>query len=153
MEQTVTLGEVNNIDSHGFNKITSVFHAKVEPLKAANTIAVVTHPNVECCCRSLPHLVDVCAFKIAIKHQCGFDCVQRNLIALSIKNVRCTTTSSSNLACIDRSFQIGPRLHHALFNGTAAPRRALPVLIVTIICIWHWPHQSLHSFDLVRILG
>ena len=68
MEQTVALGEVNDIYSHGFNEITSVLHPKVEPLKAANAIAVVAHPDIERCLRSLPHLVDVCAFKITIKY-------------------------------------------------------------------------------------
>ena len=71
-------------------------------------------------------------------------------MALSIHNVLRTT---SYLAYIDRSFQIGPGLHHALINGTAAPLTAQSVLIVIMVCIWQWPHQSLHLFDLVRVRG
>lgn len=67
IEQRVSLGEIDNIDSYHIGKVARVLHAEIKPLKVAASIRVVTHPQVVLNRRSLPDLVDIPTFKVSIK--------------------------------------------------------------------------------------
>lgn len=67
MKQTVAFGEIHDINSDSFSEVACIFHAKVEPLEAADTVGIVSHPDVECTARLLPHLVYVRTFKITVE--------------------------------------------------------------------------------------
>ena len=67
MEETVSLGEVYDVDADSLEKVARVLHAKVEPLQVAHSIRVVTHPNVVRRQVLLTHLVHIRALKVPIK--------------------------------------------------------------------------------------
>jgi hypothetical protein len=63
IKQTVSFCEIYNIDSYHIRKIIGVHHLKIKPLEIAAAICIISNPDIVFDHGSLPHLVDVAAFK------------------------------------------------------------------------------------------
>lgn len=93
-------------------------------------------------------MVHISALEVAIKRHRRLDCVERDLVTLSVSNVSPSSTGQPN---IHTGLEIRLRLHHAFIDRAAAARRSLPVLVVTCVCIGWSPHQPLHSLDRIGV--
>ena len=88
VEQAVAFGEVNDADAYRLQEVARVLHPKIEPLQVADPIGVVAHPDVILRDRLLPDLIDVGTFEVTVKSHFLRDAVQRDLVALRVRNVR-----------------------------------------------------------------
>lgn len=90
VEQTVSLGEVDNVDPDSVHKIIRVLHPEVEPLQIPIAICVVAHKNVESCSVLQPHLVEVGALKVSVKGDRRLQIsVKGHLLAGSVCHMSC----------------------------------------------------------------
>ena len=69
VKQRISFREIDNIHSNHISHIFWISHSKEEPLQVTATVGVISHPDIELFVRSLPHLVDITAFKAAIEQE------------------------------------------------------------------------------------
>jgi hypothetical protein len=63
LEEWISLGEIDDVDSDSACEPILVFHSKVEPLQKACSVWVIPHPYVVSVVISSPHLFNICTFK------------------------------------------------------------------------------------------
>lgn len=71
VEQTVTFGEVDNIDTHLTSEVSWGEDAKVKPLQIIAAVRIVSYPDIKCFFVSLSHLIDVSTLKVTVKCELG----------------------------------------------------------------------------------
>ena len=67
VEEGVALGKVDDIEVNGLHEVTRVLHPKIEPLKVARAVRVVTHEQVESGYVTLPHLVQISTLEVGVE--------------------------------------------------------------------------------------
>ncbi len=67
VEQTISFGEIDDIDLDCVREFTRVLHSEVKPLEISVSIRVITHPAVESCLAFHSYLVQICTLEVSIK--------------------------------------------------------------------------------------
>ena len=68
LKKTITFCEVHNVQTNIPGHC--VLHSKHEPVNLILSIGIITHPDVEHACISLPDLVNISTFEITVEDDC-----------------------------------------------------------------------------------